>query len=111
VWILTGMGIAITALVYVGYILHAFYRYTESFAPGTEIMGIGYTCGLGYASIPSIWLGGACALIGGTLSLKQKRWSLAVFAGIAFVAAWLPWFVGIWGFQYIMSLRKLIPHQ
>jgi hypothetical protein len=111
VWVLTALGIAITALVYVGYTLRAFYRYTESFAPGTEVMGIGFTCGLGYASIASAFLGGACALIGGILSLKHKRWSLAVFAAVMFVAAWLPWFVGIWGFQYIMSLRRLIPHQ
>lgn len=111
VWILTALGVAIIALVFGGYILRDFYRYTESIAPGTEIFPIGLTCQLGVIGIGSILLGGACALIGGILSLTQRRWQLAAFAATAFAAAWLPWFVSTWGFRYIMTLRKLIPHQ
>ena len=111
VWVLTALGITIIAFVFEGYILRDFYRYAESFAPGTEINGIGFAFCLGEICIASTLIGGACALVGGILSLRQRRWQLVAFAAIAFVVAWIPWFVGTWGIRYIMSLRQLIPHQ
>ena len=107
-WSLTAFGIAIYALLYVGYVLREFYFDTSSIAAGTEIRPMGVTFHLSVTWTASILFGGACALIGGIIALIQRRRHLAIFAFVAGVATWIPMFVSNRGFDYIVTLRKLV---
>jgi hypothetical protein len=106
--ILASCAIGTLALGYIGYILQRFYVGTASLPPGTEIRPMGVAFHLGLTWTASILFGSACALIGGILSVRQRRWILVAFAVLAGCLSWLPLFVSDWGFDRIVTLRQLV---
>jgi hypothetical protein len=107
-WTLSAFAVAALALTWVGFTLVGFYRSTASLAPGTEMRPMSVTLSLGLAGTASIVGGGICSLMGVSLSLKQRRWLLALSAVLALALSWAPWFVGSRGFDHVVELRKII---
>ena len=108
VWILASVIIALAGLLFIAYTLHGFYLDTATLAPGTGVRPMGVAAAIGVAWIGSILFGGACALIGGIVSLVQRRRLLVVFAILAAIFTWVPMFFSNWGFAHVVELRKLV---
>jgi hypothetical protein len=107
-WIVAAIGIVVAALLVIGFFLHDFYVGTASVAPGTEIRPMGLTAVLGLSWTISILLGGGFAISGFVVSLKQRRWWLAIVALMTIGVTWIPLFVSDHGFDYVVSVRQLV---
>lgn len=101
-------SIGVLALVRVAYVLREFYVGTASLAAGTEIRPMGVDFQLGVAWTASILIGSVCALAGLVAALIQRRWLVACLALFTVLLAWAPMVVSFRGFQYVVSLRKLV---
>ena len=107
-WSVAAFGIAVFALLGVGYVLREFYLDSASIPAGTEVRPMGVTFHLGIAGTAPIFFGGICAFIGGIVALIQRRWRLVFLAFLAGVATWIPMFAGSGGFDYVVEVRKLV---
>jgi hypothetical protein len=100
--------VAVSALFSVGRILDKFYLDTATIAPGTGIRPMGMEMQLGLTWTASILIGDVCALVGGIISLMQRRRLLVAVAVLAAIFAWVPMFYSQWGVNHIVILRKLV---
>jgi hypothetical protein len=107
-WIIAATCIVVSALLCIAFFLHDFYVGSASLAPGTEIRPMGLAAVLGLSGTYSILLGGGFAIAGFVVSLKQRRWLLALLALAIIASSWSPWILGSWGFDYIVDLRHLV---
>jgi len=106
-WISFAYFVSVLAQFLIGFLLLWFYFDTAGLAPGTGIRPMALTFWFVIIPIASILIGSLCALVGAILSLKQRRWRLAIIAGLAFAFSLVSWFISDWGFQYVVGLRKL----
>jgi len=107
-WILAAICVILSALLCIALFLHDFYVGSASLAPGTEIRPMGLTAVLGFSGTCSILLGGGLGVAGFVVSLKQRRWWLALVALIVIGLSWTPWKVSYRGFHYVVDLRQLV---
>jgi hypothetical protein len=68
---------------------------------------MGLTFQLGITWTASSLIGDLCAVAGGIISVKQRRWRLVTVAALAAIFAWTPMFYSNWEFNHIVTLRKL----
>lgn len=107
IWVLASFVVPVFALCPIRQILHTFDLDTAALAPGTGIRPMGMAVQLLAMGGVSILIGDGCALVGGIISLKQRRWSLVALAVLAAICAWVPWFYSRWEVDQIVTLRKL----
>jgi hypothetical protein len=106
--ILASLFVTASLLFGIRQTLYQFYLDTAALAPGTGIRPMGMEMLVGIAWTASILIGDVCALVGGIISIKQRRWSLVAVAILAGIIAWVPMFYTQWEIDHIVTLRKLV---